>query len=155
MRNHRRRRRLFRRLVLGLALAMLAAPAAQARNDDGLSAPSGRTLVRHADGPAQPSWLGVNPRALPRDSHGTPAVASDPAEGLSDWGPLEMALAGGAYAATLFGVGLLLTVREGRRIDASRRREARTSTPIRAADEPRVGAVPGRPLPAHRRGMQA
>jgi hypothetical protein len=117
VRNHRRRIRLFRRLALGLVLAVLAAPAAQAGNDDGIPAQPGRTAGRHADSRAQPSWPGVNPRALPGDNHPAPAAAvRKPDEGLLDWGPQQMAFAGLVFAATVFGAGLLFTVREGRRM---------------------------------------
>jgi hypothetical protein len=117
VRNHRGSLRLFRRLALGLVLAVLAAPAAQARNDDGIPESPGRTVVGHPVSSAQPSWPGVNPHASPsEDSAAAVVVVSKPDEGLLAWGPQEMALAGALVAATLLGAGLLFTVREGRRM---------------------------------------
>ena len=73
--------------------------------------------MRHADSPTLPSWPGVNPRALPRDGRAAhPVVVSKPDEHPLDWGAGRMALAGALFAASLFGAGLLLTIREVRRI---------------------------------------
>lgn len=115
MRNCRRRIRLFRRLALGLAVALLAAPAADARVDDGIPAPPERTVVRHAESRPEP-WRGVDPRAVPNEDRAVPAVVSKADEGLFGWGTQGMAFAGMIFAVTLFSAGLLLTVREARRI---------------------------------------
>jgi hypothetical protein len=98
-------------------MAVLAAPAAQARNDDGIPPLPGRTLVGHPVSRAQPSWPGVNPHTSPsEDRAAAVVVVSKPDEGLLAWGPQEMALAGALVAATLLGAGLLFTMREGRRM---------------------------------------
>jgi hypothetical protein len=55
--------------------------------------------------------------ALPRDYRAaSAAVERKPDEGFLAWGPQEMAFAGMVVAATLFGAGLLLTIREVRLI---------------------------------------
>jgi hypothetical protein len=116
MRNHRiGRSRLFRRLALGLVVAVVAAPPAQARIDDSSPAQPDRTAATHPDSRALPPRPGVNPRAVPKDSRGAPAVAVSEPEGF-DWGDTQMALAGMAVAGVLIGAGLLLTLREARRI---------------------------------------
>jgi hypothetical protein len=96
-------------------VALLAAPAAHARVDDGIPAPRARTVVRHAESPPQP-WPSVDPRAVPKEDSAVPAVVSRPDEGLFGWGAQEMAFAGLIFAVTLFSAGLLLTIREARRI---------------------------------------
>jgi hypothetical protein len=141
MQNQQRGSRRFRLLALGLAVALLAAPAAQARSDNGMPALPGRTLVGHPVSRAQPSWPGVNPHTSPsEDSAAAVVVVSKPDEGLLAWGPQEMALAGALVAATLLGAGLLFTMREGRRM-------------LQSASAPRSEATwpwnSLRPTPAH------
>ena len=74
MRNQRRKNRLFRRLALAFAVALVAVPVAQAHHDEGANIPADRggLLVQGDDktglgkAVAQPqSWPGVDPQAVP------------------------------------------------------------------------------------------
>jgi hypothetical protein len=54
---------------------------------------------------------------LPRDDRVAPAlVVRKPDEGFLDWGPQKMAFAGLVFAGAVLGAGLLITLREGRRM---------------------------------------
>jgi hypothetical protein len=137
MRNHRRRTRLFRRLALVFAAALVAVPAAQAYPDEGLRAQVGTFVPGVTDFPgssyiapaqAQPqSWPGVDPHAVPSkvvpiqvvpepeswpgvtgSTEATPIKVVNP-DGFS-WGDSGIG-AGTAFAVILLAAGALLAVR--------------------------------------------
>ena len=82
MRN-RRRTRLLRRLVLGLAIVAVAAPVAQARNDEGAVAPSDEYVQGVTDFPSSAGANGANGAdiwqltGVPEEVTGTPVQADD------------------------------------------------------------------------------
>jgi hypothetical protein len=68
MRNHRRKRRIFRRLALGLAVAAVAVPSAQAQLHQREAAdPSDGFVLSTASYPApdERDWPGIDPNAVP------------------------------------------------------------------------------------------
>jgi hypothetical protein len=71
MRNHRRKRRIFRRLALGVAVAAVAVPSAQAQLHEREATETGyRYLLSSAGYPApgERDWPGVDPNAVPNEA---------------------------------------------------------------------------------------
>jgi hypothetical protein len=126
MRNHWRKRRVFRRLALGLAVAAVAVPSAQAQLHEREATEAGYGYVRSSAGypaPGQRDWPGVNPNAAPYEArprsgplhvpgprHVDPSnqVASNP-DGF-DWGDAGIG-AGTLFAVVLLAAGGVLVIR--------------------------------------------
>jgi hypothetical protein len=124
MRNHWRKRRVFRRLVLGLAVAAVSVPSAQAQLHEREATEAGYGYVRSSAGyPAPRDWPGVNPNAAPNEArprsgplhvpgprHVDPSnqVASNP-DGF-DWGDAGIG-AGTLFAVVLLAAGGVLVIR--------------------------------------------
>jgi hypothetical protein len=127
MRNQRRKNRLFRRLALAFAVALVAVPVAQAYPVEVEKAQTEKFIPGVTDfprssyiAPEQQSWPGVDPQSPPKPIESVQAVSAP--DGF-DWGDSGIG-AGTAFAVILLAAGALLAVRHVGRQDLGRQATA-------------------------------